>query len=279
MFLDGGGGGGVGLAFKARRNNCHAQIVLEGLIHGVTPNHVGLLARSILDVIRDFRDLIHQDFLGTESDVQQDEVRARNVFVIQERRFECLGDGLVCAAFAGSFAGAHDGAATVLHDRVDVIHVDVDIAGQGDDLGDAFSGGAEDVVGVGESLADGQVAVEFAELVVADDQQGVDRVADGLESFIGLLGAASSFERKWNGDDPHRQNVHVSSCLGDDRRGSGARAASHAGGDEHHFCLGAEQCSDVIERFDGRVAADLRARARALAARQGLTELNPGGHR
>ena len=54
-------------------------------------------------------------------------------------------------------------------------------------------------------------------------------------------------------------------ALGDDRRGAGAGAAAHAGGDEHHVRAG-EMVADLVDRLFGGGAADfgLRAGAEAL---------------
>ena len=52
--------------------------------------------------------------------------------------------------------------------------------------------------------------------------------------------------------------------LGDDRRGAGAGAAAHAGGDEHHVRAG-EMIADLVDHLFRRGAADLGLRAGAEA--------------
>ena len=51
-------------------------------------------------------------------------------------------------------------------------------------------------------------------------------------------------------------------ALGDDRRGAGAGAAAHAGGDEHHMRAG-EVIADLVDHLFGGGAADFGLRAGA----------------
>ena len=60
------------------------------------------------------------------------------------------------------------------------------------------------------------------------------------------------------------QDALVAGGLGDDRRGAGAGAAAHAGGDEAHV-RALERGDDLIDRLFRGSAADLRTRAGAEA--------------
>ena len=86
--------------------------------------------------------------------------------------------------------------------------------------------------------------------------------------------AARAFERERLGDHADGQDALVARGLGDDRRGAGAGAAAHAGGDEAHV-RAFERCDDLVERLFGGGAADLRPRAGAEALRDLEAELDP----
>ena len=235
-------------------------------------------ARLVLDVIGDLRDLVHQHFFRAIGDVEQHEVGPRDVAVVEQRGLQCFGDGGHGTAFAAGCAGAHDGGTAVAHHRFDVVHVDVDVSGQRDDFGDALGGGAEHFVRVGEGLLQGEVAEELAQLVVADDEQGVDGGAHLLEAFRSLRGAALAFEVERDRHDADGQDAEFLAGLGDDRRGAGARTTAHAGRDEHHRRVVVELGEDVIEVFDGGILAGLGDASSALSCGQGGAQLDAGGN-
>ena len=109
-------------------------------------------AGLILDVVGDFGDLVHQEFVGAVGDIQQNEVGSGDVVVVEERRLEGLRYGGHGPAVSTGGTGAHDGGTGIAHDRLDVVHVVVDVSGEGDDLGNAFRCGAQHFIRVGEGL-------------------------------------------------------------------------------------------------------------------------------
>ena len=75
------------------------------------------------------------------------------------------------------------------------------------------------------------------------------------------------------GDDADGQDALLARRRGDDGRRTGAGAAAHAGGDEHH--VGAvEQLQDLGQRLFGGLAADLGPRTGAQALGDGDAELD-----
>ena len=71
--------------------------------------------------------------------------------------------------------------------------------------------------------------------------------------------ATLAFEVERLGDDADGQNAHLARDLRDHRRGSGAGAAAHAGGDEAH--VGAHQViADLLDGLFGGRAADFGLR-------------------
>ena len=93
------------------------------------------------------------------------------------------------------------------------------------------------------------------------------------DALLGRLHAAAALEVERLGDDADGQDALLARRRGDDGRRTGAGAAAHAGGDEHH--VGAvEQLQDLRQRLFGRLAADLGPRAGAQALGDGDAELD-----
>ena len=168
---------------KSRGNDGDTEVLAQVGIGAVSPDDFRGLAGSLLDVVGDFHDLVHENLLRAKRDVQQDEVGACDVAVVQKRAFEGVADGFLCASLSRGASRSHDGASAVAHHRVDVVHVHVDFPGQRDDFRNPFGCSAKDLVCVGEGAADGLVAKQLAQLVVADDEQGVYGGAHGFKAF------------------------------------------------------------------------------------------------
>ena len=110
------------------------------------------------------------------------------------------------------------------------------------------------------------------QLLVGDDDDGVDRVDQLVDAALGLLHAALALEGERLGDDGDGERAHFAGQRGDDRRGAGAGAAAQAGGDEHH--VGAfERLDDLVGVFERGLAADLGIGAGAEAVGQLDAEL------
>ena len=97
-----------------------------------------------------------------------------------------------------------------------------------------------------------------------------------LDARVGRAAAARAFERERLGHHADGQDAAVARRLGDDRRGAGAGAAAHAGGDEAHV-RAFERFLDFLERLFGGGAADLGPRSGAEALRDLEAELDAGG--
>ncbi|MNY13697.1 hypothetical protein D3C86_1468440 [compost metagenome] len=139
------------------------------------------------------------------------------------------------AALAGAEADAHQGRAGVGHDRLHVGEVHVDQPRDGQDVRDALHALAQHVVRDVEGLLHGGALLDDLEdLVVRDDDEGVDLLAKGGDALLGLLGAATALEHEGTGHDADGQGTDFAGHLGHDRGRAGAGAAAHAGGDEDH---------------------------------------------
>ena len=182
-------------------------------------------------------------------------------------------DGAVRSAADG---GAHDGVAHAGHGGLHVGEVAVDDAGDGDDVGDALHALAEHVVGDAEGLEEAGVLGDGEQLLVGDDDHGVDAVEQLLHAALGLRHAALAFEGEGPGDDGDGERAHLAGERRDDGRGAGAGAAAEAGGDEDH--VGAfEGFDDLLGIFERGLAADVGVGAGAEAAGELDAELQLDG--
>ena len=228
-------------------------------------------------MVGDFHDLIHENLLRSKRDVEQHEVGPCDVAVVQERALQRIADGLLRATLSRSASRSHDGPSAVAHDGVDVVHVHVDFPGQRDDFRNAFGGGAEDLVCIGEGAADGLVAKQLTQLVVADDEQGVHCGAHGFQTFSGLRVSAAALKLEGHRHNADGQDAAFLAGLGNDGRCACPGAATHAGGYKDHAGVCPQQCGELVQAFNGGVLADLWKRARTLPSCEGGPQLNFAG--
>ena len=177
-------------------------------------------------------------------------------------------------------AGAHHRLAHLAHHRADVGEVEVDQAGHDHEIGDAAHAHVQHVVGHLEGVGEGRLLVgDLEQVLVGNDDQRVDHLLQLGDALLGRLHAAAALEVERLGDDADGEDALLARRRGDHGRRTGAGAAAHAGGDEHH--VGAvEQLQDLGQRFLGGLAADLGPRARAQALGDGDAELDaPVGER
>ena len=246
---------GDGLLVEAGRDDGDADLVAEGAVDDVAEDDVRLGVDGLADQVGGLGDLEEAE-VGAALEEEQDAVGAVDAG-LEERG----GDGLLGrgegAVLAGGGADAHEGAAGVLHDGLDVVEVNVDEAGSGDELGDALNTLEEDLVGLLEGVDDGDVAVrDLQEAVVGDDDEGVDLLAQRPDAGLGLVRAATTLEGEGASHHTDGQRAQRAGDAGHDRSATGAGAAALAGGHEDH--VGAlEDLLDLVGVVLGRLLADL----------------------
>ena len=153
-------------------------------------------------------------------------------------------------------ADAHQRRAGLAHDRPHVGEVEVDEAGNRDQVGDPLDALAQHVVGQPERVDDRRLLVDDLEqTVVLDHDQRVDVLAQVADALLGLLGAPAPLERERPRDDTDGECADLRARA---RRRIGARsgagAASFAGGDEDH--VGAlERLLQLVAALHGGLAA------------------------
>ena len=184
---------------------------------------------------------------------------------------------LAGAVLAGGDADAHQRRARVAHDRPHVGEVEVDEAGDRDQVGDALDSLAQDVVGHPERVDDRGVLVDHLEQpVVLDHDQRVDVLAQVADTQLRLLGALAAFEGERPRDDADGDRLELARELGDSGCRARAGAATFAGGHEHHV-RALQRLLQLVAALMGGGPPDLGIRARAEPA--GRTRCRSGSSR
>src|SRR3954462_378447 len=247
---------------EAGGDHRHADLVAHVLVDDGAEDDVRRRVGRALDDLRRLVDLEQAD-VAAARDVQQDAGRALDGLLEQRARDRLLAS-LGRAVLAARLADAHEGGAGVRHDRPHVSEVEVDEAGDRDEVGDPLDALTQDVVGLAERLEDGRTALDdVEELLVRDDDQRVDDLAQAGDALVGLAHPLRALEVERLRDDAHGERTDlVLRDLGDDGRGARAGAAALTGRDEHH-ARALERLLDVVARLRRGALADVRIRSGA----------------
>ena len=236
-------------AAEAGGDHGDAHLVAHRVVdHGAEDDvrvHVGC-ARHDLGRLVD----LEQADVGAAGDVEQDPGRALDRRLEQRRRHG-RARSFRRAVVSARHADPHQRRPRLAHDRPHVGEVEVDEAGDGDQVGDALDSLPEHVVGHAERVDDrGLLLDHLQQAVVLDHDQRLEPVAQALDSLLCLLRALPALEVERLRDDADRERSELAAELGDDRRAARAGAAALAGGDEDHV--------RALERLLQLVAALLR---------------------
>nr|WP_206542962.1 hypothetical protein [Pantoea stewartii] len=122
------------------------------------------------------------------------------------------------------------------------------------------------LVGHRERVGEGGLLIGDPEQVlVRNDQQGVDHLVELGDAVLGGAHAALAFEVERLGHHADGEDPHLAGSLGDHRRSARAGAAAHAGGDENHVRAGERIAKPVHHLLRGRCTDNgLRTGAEAL---------------
>ena len=132
----------------------------------------------------------------------------------------------VSALLARRFAGTHHRLAHLAHDGAYIGKIKIDQAFLDHQVGDAGNAWIQDLVGHGEGIGKGGFFVgDPEEVLIRDDQQGIDHLLQFDDAGFGKAHAPLTFEMKRLGDHADRQNTEFSRDLGNDRRGACTGAA------------------------------------------------------
>ena len=94
-----------------------------------------------------------------------------------------------------------------------------------------------------------------------------------FDTVFGELHALAALEREWLRHDGDGQRTRFACEFRNDAGCARARAATHAGGDEHQI-RAVENHREIFARFFGCFAADVRVRTRTEAAREARADLH-----
>ena len=254
------------LGVEAGGDDRHPHLVSQGTVDHVSDDDVGLgvdgLAHQVGGLVH-----LEQTQVGTALEEEQHAVGAVDRG-LQQRRGDGLLGGRDRAPLTGGRADTHERAAGALHDGLDVVEVDVDETGGRDELGNALDTLKKNLVGLLEGVNDGDVLVgDLQEAVVGDDDEGVDFLAQRLDTVLGLGRAAASLEGEGTGDHTDGQRADALGQTGDNGGCAGAGTASLARGDEDHV-RAVESLADLGLVVLGGLAADRRVGPRSQPSSQ-----------
>jgi len=172
-------------------------------------------------------------------------------------------------SFTRRHADAHESRTRVAHDRPHVREVQVDEAGDRDQVGDPLNSLAQHVVSHAECLCErGTPLDDLEKLFVGDHDHRVHLVREAVDPVLGRLHALAALELEGLGDDADGQGADlVLGDLCDDRSSSCPGPTAGARGHKNH--VGAlERLLDLIPALGRRAGADFRIPAGAKAAGQ-----------
>lgn len=195
--------------------------------------------------------------IRTGGDVDQKSLCAFDASFQQRGRRGSLGSHL-SALLTDASAKAHEGDARVAHDAADVGEVDVDDAGEEDDVRDPLDTLSQHVIRGGESLLHCRALIDHAEkAVVWNGDEGVDLALELGSAFFGKSSSSWALEDERLGDNANGKDAEFAGHFGDHGGRAGAGSTAHTGGDKDHVAA-IENGFDVALALKRGSLADLR---------------------
>ena len=105
------------------------------------------------------------------------------------------------------------------------------------------------IVGVAQPLKHAVVFINFFQLLVEDNDQRIDMLAEFFQTLIRNVHAFLALVAEWLGHHCHRQGAELLGHLSNDRCGTGTRTTTHAGSDKHHVRT-TQRIFDAIAAFN-----------------------------
>src|SRR5438132_7364140 len=245
------------------------QLVLQARVDRGAPDDPRVRRDAALDDLGDLLGLGDAHVVPAR-DVHQGSGRGADVDVDQGR-IDRLFDRLLRAVVAIGLAQADHRDPAALHDRLDVVEVQVDEAGFRDDFRDPFDRAHQHIVRNLERRIQRKTRDEFKEFVIRDHDDRVREVPELLEAVLGVLGSDRSLGPEGERADRDREGARLLRQLREDRGAARAGAASEAARDEDHV-RALDDGSEFVRRLAGRLLADLGERAGPEAARDPASE-------
>src|SRR5881296_617295 len=257
------------LGSHAGQDEHDPQLVLEARVDGRSPDDPRVRGNPALDDLGDLLRLGHAHVVPA-GDVHEGSGRGADVD-IDQGRVNRLFDRLLGAVVSIGLAEADHRDPTALHDRLDVVEVEVHEAGLRDDLRDPFDASHQHIVRDLERRIQGQTRDEFKEFVIRDHDDGVREVPELLEAILRILRPDGALGPERERADRDRQGARLLRQLREDRGAARPGAASETARDEDHV-RALDDGSEFVRRLAGRLLADLGERAGPEAARDPASE-------
>ncbi len=133
------------------------------------------VAGVMLDQLINVIELLHQQTLVIAAcgDVDQSILGCLEVAVIQERRLQRLTDCIPDTVLSLACAAAHQRHSAVVHHLLDILEVHIHKSPRLNDVHHGTHSCGQHLISLRESVLDQQVAVEFVQLLIVDDEQAV----------------------------------------------------------------------------------------------------------
>ena len=179
--------------------------VAQLLVLSDAHDDVHLAARLVLDVVVDLANFVKGDFmLATARNNQQQHVaRAVNVVVVEQGGIQRLLDGVHGTFGPARFGRTHNRRAGIVQDRTRIAQVNVDVVVVRDDLGNALGGRSQHFVCFVEAGLEPEVAVDFTQFVVVDNDERIDLLFEFFDARFGLTLAQTALK-----GERSRYNAH-----------------------------------------------------------------------
>src|SRR2546427_5353013 len=190
---------------------------------------------------------------------------------VDQGRVDRLFDRLLRAVVAIRLSEADHRDPAALHDRLDVIEIEVHETRLRDDLRDSLDGPHEHVVRDLERRIQGQTRDELKEFVIRDHDDRVRKVPELLEAVLRVLRADRALRPERKRADRDRQGARLFRELREDRGAARPRAASEAARDEHHVRT-LDDGPQFVRGLAGRLLADLGECTGSEAARDAASQ-------
>src|SRR3989442_389172 len=241
-----------------------SKLVLQARVDRGAPDDPSVRRNAALDDLGDLLGLGDAHVVPA-CDVHEGSGRGADVDVDQGR-IDRLFDRLLRTVVPVGLAQADHGHPAALHDRLDVVEVQVDEAGLRDDLRDPLDRAHQHIVRDLERRIQRQTRDEFKQFVIRDHDDRVREVPELLEAVLGVLGSGRSFGPERERADRDRQGACLLRQLREDRGAARAGPPSEAARDEDHV-RPLDDGPEFVRGFAGGLLADLGERAGPKATR------------
>ena len=216
------------------RHNRDTHLAFHVRIERRTESDTGIRVNFFTDTVGSFINFQQRQIRPT-GDVDQHAAGTLHGGVIKQRVAKRLLGTFAGAVFAFGFTGAHHRLAHLAHHGADVSKVEVNQARTNHQIGHTTNPGLQHFVSHEEGIGEGGLVVRNPEQVlVGNDDQGIDILGQFINAAVSKLHAVSAFKMERLGHHADRQDALFAGGPCDHRCGTRSRTTAHTGGDEDH---------------------------------------------